>query len=938
MQKSLKPTSDRAFDILRSEKLNPLDAIFAPKTVAVIGASETPGSVGRTLLWNLITNPFGGTVFPVNPKRHSVLGIKAYPKISDIPEAVDLAVIATPAPTVPGIIAECVDAGVKSAIIISAGFKEAGAAGIALEQEIIAQARRGNIRIIGPNCLGVMSPLTGLNATFASAMARPGNVGFISQSGALCTAILDWSFQENVGFSAFVSIGSMLDVGWGDLIYYLGDDPHTKSIVIYMESIGDARSFISAAREVALTKPIIVIKAGRTEAAAKAAASHTGALAGSDAVLDAAFRRCGVLRVNSISDLFDMAEVLAKQPRPKGPRLTILTNAGGPGVLATDALIEAGGELAAISPEAIASFDQILPTHWSHNNPIDILGDADPQRYTQALEIAAKDANSDGLLVILTPQAMTDPTQTAEQLKPYAQIPGKPILASWMGGAEVTAGETILNRQGIPTYRYPDTATRVFSYMWQSSYNLRGIYETPVLPTVDPQSGIPDRNLVANIISTARQNGRTILTEFESKQILAAYGISVVATCVSKSEDEAVKCAESIGYPVVVKLYSHVITHKTDVGGVQLNIRDADGVRQAYRTIKSSVEEKITKDPHYSALSTQHSALFLGVTVQPMVKTDGYELIIGSSLDPQFGPVLLFGAGGQLVEVFQDRAIALPPLNTTLARRMMEHTKIYKALKGVRGRQSIDMAALEQLMVAFSQLVVEQRWIKEIDINPLLAIPPTALNSGGLIALDGRIVLHPQDITEEQLPKLAIRPYPTQYIEQWTMKNGMSVTIRPIRPEDEPLMVQFHQTLSEESVYFRYFHLIKLSQRITHERLTRICFNDYDREMALVAEHQDPETGTKQILAVGRLSKLHGTDAAEFAMLVSDRCQCQGLGTEMVRRLLQVGCQENIGRVTANILTDNYGMQRVCEKLGFRIQPTSDSTVMQAEIALRTSN
>ncbi|MBE9205663.1 bifunctional acetate--CoA ligase family protein/GNAT family N-acetyltransferase [Nostoc sp. LEGE 06077] len=951
MQKSLKPTSDRAFDILQAEKLNPLDAIFAPQTVAVIGASETPGSVGRTLLWNLITNPFGGTVFPINPKRQSVLGIKAYPKIADIPEAIDLAVIATPAPTVPGIIAECVDAGVKSAIVISAGFKEAGAEGIALEQEILTQARRGNIRIIGPNCLGVMSPLSGLNATFASAMARPGNVGFISQSGALCTAILDWSFQENVGFSAFVSIGSMLDVGWGDLIYYLGDDPHTKSIVIYMESIGDARSFISAAREVALTKPIIVIKSGRTEAAALAAASHTGALAGSDAVLDAAFRRCGVLRVNSISDLFDVAEVLAKQPRPKGPRLTILTNAGGPGVLATDALIEAGGELTAISEEAIASFNKILPNHWSHNNPIDILGDADPQRYTQALEIAANDPNSDGLLVILTPQAMTDPTQTAEQLKPYAQIPGKPILASWMGGAEVTAGETILNRQSIPTYRYPDTATRVFSYMWQSSYNLRGIYETPVLPAVDPNSGLPDRNLVKNIISAARQDGRKILTEFESKQILAAYGIPVVETCVAKSEDEAVKCAESIGYPVVVKLYSHVITHKTDVGGVQLNLRDAEAVRQAYRAIKSSIEEKIAKDPHYSAftthtsaaLSVQHglnaplslTALFLGVTVQPMVKTDGYELIIGSSLDPQFGPVLLFGTGGQLVEVFQDRAIALPPLNTTLARRMMEHTKIYKALKGVRGQESVDMAALEQLMVRFSQLVVEQPWIKEIDINPLLAIPPTGLNSGGLIALDGRIVLHPQDIQAEQLPKLAIRPYPTQYISEWTMKDGTPVTIRPIRPEDEPLLVQFHETLSEESVYFRYFHLIKLSQRITHERLTRICFIDYDREMALVVEHQDAETKTRQILAVGRLSKLHGTDTAEFAMIVSDLYQCQGLGTELVRRLLQVGRQENIGLITANILSDNYGMQRVCEKLGFRLQPTSESTVMQAEISLQ---
>ncbi|WP_066382256.1 bifunctional acetate--CoA ligase family protein/GNAT family N-acetyltransferase [Anabaena sp. CA = ATCC 33047] len=932
MQISLKQTGDRttsnidrAYDILQAEKVNPLNAIFAPQSVAVIGASEKAGSVGRTLLWNLISNPFGGTVFPVNPKRHSVLGIKAYPTIADIPETVDLAVIATPAPTIPGIIAECVAAGVKGAIIISAGFKEAGAEGIALEQQILAQAR-GKIRIIGPNCLGVMSPRTGLNATFASAMARFGNVGFLSQSGALCTAILDWSVRENVGFSAFVSIGSMLDVGWGDLIYYLGDDPHTKSIVIYMESIGDARSFISAAREVALTKPIIVIKAGRTEAAAKAAASHTGALAGSDAVLDAAFRRCGVLRVNSISDLFDMAEVLAKQPRPQGPRLTILTNAGGPGVLATDALIETGGELAPISPELIHSLDQILPPHWSHNNPIDILGDADPQRYAQALEIAAQDANSDGLLVILTPQAMTDPTQTAEQLKPYAQITGKPILASWMGGADVAAGEMILNRQRIPTYPYPDTAARVFSYMWQSSYNLRGIYETPVLPTIDAGTGIPYCNLVENIISSARQAGRTILTEYESKQILAAYGIPTVTTCVATTEDEAVQCAENMGYPVVLKLYSQTITHKTDVGGVQLNLQDADAVRRAYRMIASSVGEKVGQEH------------FLGVTVQPMVKMDGYELIIGSSLDPQFGPVLLFGAGGQLVEVFQDSAIALPPLNTTLARRMMEHTKIYKALKGVRGRPSIDMAALEDIMVAFSHLVVEQPWIKEIDINPLLASPHRENSENAalpsLIALDARVVLHEPEMTQAQLPKLAIRPYPTQYVGEWTMNNGTPVTIRPIRPEDEPLLVQFHETLSEESVYFRYFHLMKLSHRITHERLTRICFIDYDREMALVVEQQQPNNGTRQILAVGRLSKLHGSNAAEFAILVSDRHQCQGIGKELLRRLLQVGRDEQITHITADILADNRGMQKVCEKLGFRLQRTSDTTVMKAEIAL----
>ncbi|WP_353931589.1 acetate--CoA ligase alpha subunit [Okeanomitos corallinicola TIOX110] len=922
MQASIKLTTDTAYDILQTERINPLDAIFAPKTVAVIGASEKPGSVGRTLLWNLITNPFNGTVFPINPKRNSVLGIKAYPSIFDVPEKIDLAIIATPAPTVPQIISDCVKAGIKGAIIISAGFKEAGEKGIALEREVLEIAHKGKIRIIGPNCLGVMSPMSGLNATFASKMAQPGNVGFLSQSGALCTSILDWSLQEKVGFSAFVSIGSMLDIGWGDLIYYLGDDPNTKSIVIYMESIGDARSFLSAAREVALTKPIIVIKAGRTAAAAKAAASHTGSLAGSDAVLDAAFRRCGVLRVNSISDLFDMSEVLAKQPRPKGSRLTILTNAGGPGVLATDTLIESGGKLAEISEAVIQGLNGILPPQWSHNNPIDILGDADPKRYTKALEIAAKDPNSDGLLVILTPQAMTDPTKIAEELKPYSQMSNKPILASWMGGEDVAEGQKILNNQGIPTYAYPDTAARIFSYMWKYSYNLQGIYETPVLPSLECDINTRDCVLVETIINEARKAGRTILTEFESKEILAAYGIPVVAGSIAKSAEAAIECAEKIGYPVVLKLYSQTITHKTDVGGVQLNLRNAEAVKRAYHLIETAVLEKAKPED------------FLGVTVQKMVKTSGYELIIGSSLDPQFGPVLLFGAGGELVEVFQDSSIALPPLNTTLARRMMEQTKIYQALKGVRGRKSVDMTALEELLVVFSHLVVEQPLIKEIDINPLLAIPPTADYPGGLIALDSRIVLHSVDVKDEQLPKLAIRPYPHQYVSSWKMKNGTSVTIRPIRPEDEPLIVKFHQTLSAESVYLRYFHLIKLSQRIAHERLTRICFIDYDREMALVAEYENPETKETEILAVGRLSKLHGNNAAEFAMLVSDKFQCQGLGTEIVRRLVEVGKTEKICCISAEILGDNLGMQRVCEKLGFKISHTNDATVLRGEIDL----
>jgi acetyltransferase len=909
-QESTHSATDRAYDILRTES-HPLDAIFSPKTIAVIGATDREGSVGRTVLWNLVSHPFGGTIFPVNSKRHSVLGIKAYSTIAAVSEPVDLAIIATPAPTVPGIIGECIAAGVKGAIILSAGFKEVGIAGVELEKQIREQLRNSNLRLIGPNCLGVMNPHLGLNATFADGIAQPGTVGFISQSGALCSAILDWSFHENVGFSAFISIGSMLDVGWGDLIDYLGDDPHTKSIVIYMEAIGNARSFLSAAREVALTKPIIVIKAGRTEAAAKAATSHTGALAGSDAVFDAALKRCGVLRVNSISDLFDMAEVLAKQPRPKGSRLTIVTNAGGPGVLATDALIAGGGQLAELSPQTIAALNEFLPPQWSHGNPIDILGDADPDRYAKTLEIVAQDPNSDGLLVILTPQAMTNPMRTAERLKAYAKL-RKPILASWMGDTDVESGAELLNQAQIPTFPYPDTAAQVFNYLWRYSENLRSLYETPVANDI----ATPNRTLVETLIQKARQAGRTLLTEVESKQVLRAYGIPSVETLMATRPEEAIAIANTMGYPVVLKLFSETITHKTDVGGVQLNLRDENEPRNAYHGIANSVQELVGSG-------------FAGVTVQPMIKTSGYELIIGSYVDPQFGAVILFGSGGQLVEVFRDRALALPPLNTTLARRMMEQTQIYKALQGVRGRKAIDLAALEQLLVNFSQLVVEHPWIQEIDINPLLASsdPETPL-----MALDARIILQSAEVHLNQLPSPAIRPYPVQYVSSWTMANQTVVTLRPIRPEDEPLMVQFHKTLSEESIYFRYFHLIKLSQRIAHDRLTRLCFIDYDREMAIVADYHNPDTDTHEILAVARLSKLHGKDEAEFALLVSDGYQCQGLGTQLLQQLLQVGRDENLNRITAEMLRDNGAMQRVCTKLGFRIRPTADSGVVKAEI------
>jgi len=886
---------------------NPLKSIFAPKNVAVIGATEKEGSVGRTILWNLISSPFGGAVFPVNPKRPSLLGIKAYPSIKDIPDPIDLAVVVTPSTSIPGIIAECGELGVKGAIVISAGFKEIGHEGVELERQLLENARKYKMRIVGPNCLGVMSPISGLNATFAAGMARKGKVAFISQSGALCTAVLDWSFKENVGFSAFVSVGSMLDVDWGDLIYYLGNDPHTESIVMYMETIGDARSFMSAAREVALTKPIIVIKPGRTEGAARAAASHTGSLTGSDEVLDSAFRRCGVLRVNTIGEIFSMAEVLGRQPRPKGPRLSILTNAGGPGVLATDTLISTGGELAPVSPEAMEKFNEFLPSSWSHNNPIDIIGDASPERYAKSLEVAAEDPNSDGLLVILTPQAMTDPTATAELLKNYAKKFDKPVLASWSGGQEVAAGEAILNKAGIPTFDYPDAAAQAFTFMWQSTDNLRTLYETPSLP--DDSLGAPDREKAKEIIDHVRATGRDLLTEAESKQLLAAYGIPTTPTVVATTAQEASKTAAEMGYPVVLKLHSETITHKTDVGGVKLNLKDAAAVEKAFEEIKTSVSEKA---------GAEH---FLGCTVQPMIKLEGYELIVGSSIDPQFGPVLLFGTGGQLVEVFKDRALGLPPLNTTMARRMIERTKIATALKGVRGRQPVDMDALEKLMVRFSQLIAEQHFVKELDINPLIASPE------GILALDARVVLYDKNTPESALPKLAIRPYPNKYVECWTMKDGRQVVIRPIRAEDEPLMSKFHIGLSDRTVYMRYLSPMLLSDRVAHERLARMTHNDYDREIALVVEGE--ENGERAVFGVARLSKLRGEEeSARLSMLVSDRFQGQGLGKELIKRIIDVASHEQIKHIIAATAPENETFINMCRKVGFSTINTNPQTGM----------
>jgi acetyltransferase len=880
---------------------SPLDPIFRPRTLAVIGATEKPASVGRTVLRNLLAQSSGATIFPVNPNRPNVLGIRCYPTIAAIGEQVDLAIIITPAATVPAVLEECVEAGVGGAIVISAGFAELGAEGREREHQIKQVLASGRLRLIGPNCLGVMNPRTGLNATFAQASALPGNIAFLSQSGALCTAILDWSRRENVGFSGFVSVGSMLDVSWGDLIYHFGDDAHTTSILIYMESVGDARSFLSAAREVALRKPIIVIKPGQSEAARKAASSHTGAVTGADEVFEAAFRRCGILRVSTIGELFDMAEVLGKQPRPQGPRLVIVTNAGGAGVLATDALLANGGQLAQISPETTEALNRVLPEAWSHSNPVDTLGDCGPEVYVKALEIAAADANCDGVLSILAPQGMSEPEKSAALLTKAAESIEKPLLASWMGGNRMQLAADVLNDARISTFEYPDDAARSFAYMWRYTLNLRALYEAPMFAGDLPEDG-PKQ--VAKILAPALAAGRTVLTEHESKQVLAVYRLPVTASTIALSAEEAVGAAGSIGYPVVVKLHSETVTHKSDRGGVHLNLTNAEAVRAAFAAIRSGFAAE---------------GAFQGVTVQPMVTESGYELIVGSSTDPQFGPVMVFGLGGEMVEVLRDLAHGLPPLTTTLARRMMENTRVSQALKGFRGHKAVDLEKLEELLVRFSELVVENPRIAEIEINPLLAGPE------GIMALDARVIVHPASLADSQLPRPAIRPYPGQYVSAWR-SDGQDFTIRPIRPDDESLMVDFHRQLSDVSVYMRFFLPLRLDVRVAHERLFAKCFIDYDREIALVAEYAD-EAGARHLAGIARMIRNHSGNAAEVAFLVADKFQGRGLGTYFLERIIYIAKKEGVGRLEASTLSENFNMKDMFVRAGFRFTPPQDGVV-----------
>lgn len=875
----------------------PIDVFVTPSVIAVIGATEEHGSFGRTALWNLISNPFGGTVYPIHPYRSSVLGIKAYPHVSAVPEQIDLAIIVTPTSTIPLVIRECAQAKVKGAIIVTSGFRALGTVGIDLEQQALAEARRTGMRLIGPNSLGLIHPQLHLNASCARTMPKSGNLAFISHSAALATAVLDWSIQENIGFSHFISLGSMLDIGWGDMIDYLGDDPSTESIVIYMESIGNAGAFLSAAREVALSKPIVVLKAGRTSKTSNIDLSSSNKDLDHDQVFDAALRRCGVLRVNSIAEMFAMADALARQPRPRGPKLSIITNAGGPGILAADTLISSGGLLATLNTATVNQLDQILPTTWAESNPIDLQGDANPERYRTAIEIVARDSQVDGLLIILNPTLMSEPTETALLISRCAIGLGKPILASWMGGGMTAEGAKILKQAGIPVYAYPDDGARTFAYMWQYSENLRSLYETPSLPI----NNTVNQSIVTKVIEQAYMDQRLSLYKEEARDILEAYNIPTLHTYNISDISEALYIVKTIGFPVTLKVSSSSEYHE-------------------WKNILS--EEEIILI--YKNLSTHIGNIDQNISIHRSIPNNGYNLVIGSFIDIEFGPTIFFKAGGHLGNILQDRAIGIPPLNSTLARRMMERTSIFHTLP-----ISTDNIQLDHTVIQFSQLLIEQPRIKRISIEFLYT------GDSSIFALETNVDLHPNNIPLGNLPKAVIRPYPAQYIWRIRIVNNVPVLIRPIRPEDEPLMIHFHQSLSEQSIYYRFFRSITYDRRVEHERLSKICFLDYDREIALVAI--DESIGTSQkIVGVGRLTHPRRNEDAEFALLVSDQIQGKGLGKQLLRHLIEVARQESFQRIVGYILPENRSMIHIAEQLGFRIKRSID--INEAVLDLHTFN
>ncbi|MBP6870797.1 MAG: bifunctional acetate--CoA ligase family protein/GNAT family N-acetyltransferase [Bacteroidales bacterium] len=882
-----------------------LQKIFRPQRIAIIGVSNDPNSVGGITLKNLVGGGFQGVVYPINPKHEAVMGIPCYPDVKSLPKVPDLAVICTNAKSVPGLLKDCGDAGILGIIIMSAGFKETGPEGKKLEEEVKAiVAKYTGMRVIGPNCLGIIVPGNNMNVSFASGTAKKGHVAFISQSGALCTSALDWAKEENIGFSYFVSIGNTMDVGFGDLIDFFGQDPSTRSIILYVESISKARQFMTAARAFARKKPIIVYKAGRFPESAAAAASHTGAMASEDAVYDAVFQRAGVARVFDIGDIFNFTELMAQKNIPKGRNLAIITNAGGPGVMATDALISMDGKLTKLSDETMKKLNDYLPPFWSHGNPVDVLGDAPPERFATATRIVLDDPNVDAVLVILTPQAMTNPTATALEITKLADHTVKPIMAAWLGGESMREGISIFNKHGLSTYDTPEGAIRAFMTLASYSKNLDALFETP---KDFPVSFTLDRDKVRKEFVEKHFTKERILSEDVSKALLTAYGIPTTQPMVAKSAIEAADIANRIGYPVVMKIHSPDITHKSDMGGVILNIKDEDGVWNNFKNMTRSIKEKMP------------SANIEGVTIQPMVNMkDATEMILGIKKDPVFGTVLLVGMGGTGAEVFKDTKLAFPPLNERLTRTMIKSLKIYPFLKGYRGAPEKDIEKLIEVIIRLSYLAADYPEIIELDINPLL------VGTSDVIALDARIVID-KELVGKDLPQfshLLIHPYPDKYTKPAKLIDGNTILLRPIKPEDEPLWLDLLGSCSKESIYSRFRYNFHYD---SHEIATQFCFIDYAREIAIVAEVM--EEGQKKLIGVGRLIADLDHETVEYAVLIADAWQKKELGTILTEYCIEIARQWHLKRIAAETTKDNQAMISVFKKLGFKVVFNQDTGV-----------
>lgn len=873
-----------------------LDQLLKPHSVALIGASTEPHSVGAVLAHNLFGGGFAGPIMPVNPHHEAIEGVFTYPDVAHLPAVPDLAVIATPAETVPGLIAELGARGTKAAVVVSAGFGEGGRKrGRELTQSMLDAAKSHVLRVLGPNCLGLMVPGINLDATFAHIGARAGNVAFVAQSGAVAISVIDWADARGIGFSHLISVGDMADVDFGDLLDYLALDTKARAILLYMEAITDARKFMSAARAAARTKPVVVVKTGRFEAGKRAAASHTGALAGSDAAYDAAFNRAGLLRVHDLDELFDAVETLALARPPAGDRLAILTNGGGFGVLATDALTEGGGRLATLSPDTIARLDAVLPPTWSHGNPVDIIGDADGTRYSNALAALLEDRGADAILVLNCPTAIASSTEAADAV--IATLHGCPhtVFASWIGETAVAQGRRALVANHIPTYTTPDKAVRAFLHLVNYRRNQELLMETP--PSI-PGGFAPDRAAACAVIEKALARNREWLTEPEAKAVLAAYGIPVVATTSVDSPKAAAMRAAEIAGPVAVKILSPDITHKSDLGGVVLDLSTPPAVEEVAEAMRARIA-KLRPEAHIE-----------GFAVEPMVHRPGaFELIMGVSEDEQFGPLILFGHGGTAVEIVGDTALGLPPLNMKLARDLMARTRIHKQLAGYRSRPPADLGAIAVTLVKISQLVIDMPEVAELDINPLLA------DEYGVIALDARIRVKRR--VADGGWRFAIRPYPSELEETIALSDGTKLLLRPVRPEDEPAIQRGFQKLTPQDVRMRFFAAMKTLPHDLAARLTQI---DYDRELALIAFTLD-ESGkpTGEAMGVVRIMADPDNDRGEYSVIVRSDFQRRGLGRILMDRIVAHAHQRGLKQIFGYVLDDNAAMLKLCTELGFRI-------------------